>query len=291
MAFKDQGKKLVGYTKYEQKCISNYFKKNEGNENIKKYERDYVKDRQIRLPDEIWEDIFAKYRTGQYTAYELAKMYGVSKELVYMTIRDKGVKVDEDAVEAIKEFESGFNRISNILHSARDNEDVRAIKKMADELVGMNNEDREKAILEAEEDLMNEAHNKLVPFGKGNAKKKAKSDVITAEIIDNKTNVKLANEIIEIVSRKNPAFARGFQALSALILKRAEEVLNNEKGASSNDIKNIANALKDLDQTMSIFPKQPTVAQQFNFGKSEKEKVDTDINLNVKIIDGKSEKE
>lgn len=280
MANKKEQGKLENYTEGSQKGIKNYFKKNGDKEAVKKYKRDYGG--YIHVPDEIWDDIIAKYRTGQYTFTELGKMYGIHPINISKKMEKRGVTIDEDAVKAIAEFESGFNRISNILHNARDNEDVRNIKKMADELVGMTSDDKEKAMIKAQDDLMDEANNKLVPFG---ARKK-KSDVIVAEVIDNKTNVKLANEIIEIVAKKNPAFARGFQALSALLLKRAEEVLNNEKGVSSNDIKNVANALKDLDATMSIFPKQPTVAQQFNFGKSEKEKVDTDINLNVKIIGG-----
>lgn len=277
-----RGSKVEHLDLYSQHRITNYLKKEKDNPLVNKYAKDHSKNTKILVPEEIWEDIEAKYMTGQYSKADLAKMYGISEDTIGKRINKKGIKVDKDAVEALECFDKGFRNISNILYNARDNEDTREIKRMADDIVGMTSEDKEKAKQEAKEHFLKSSENTLDPLQKTTKRDRIKQ--IVPEIIDNRVSVKLANEVIELTARKNPGFARGFQSLSALMLKRASEILTSEKGISSNDIKNIATALKDLDVMMSIFPKQPTIAQQFNFGKNEKDKVDTDINLNVKII-------
>lgn len=277
-----RGSKVEHLDLYSQHRITNYLKKEKDNPLVNKYAKDHSKNTKILVPEEIWEDIEAKYMTGQYSKADLARMYGISEDTIGRRINKKGIEIDKDAVEAIECFDRGFRNISNILYNARDNEDTRSIKEMANEIIGMTSEDREIAKQEAKEQFLKSSENALEPLQKTTRKEKIKQ--IVPEIIDNKVGIKLANEIIELTARKNPGFARGFQSISALMLKRAGEILTSDKGVSSNDIRNLSTALKDLDSMMSIFPKQPTIAQQFNFGKTEKEKVDTDINLNVKIV-------
>lgn len=277
-----RGSKVEHLDLYSQHRITNYLKKEKDNPLVNKYAKDHSKNTKILVPEEIWEDIEAKYMTGHYSKADLARMYGISEDTIGKRINKKGIQVDKDAMEAIECFDKGFRNISNILYNTRDNKDIRDIKEMANEIVGMSSEDREKAKTEAKEHFLKSSENTLDPLQRTTKRDRIKQ--IVPEIIDNRVSVKLANEVIELTARKNPAFARGFQSVSALMLKRASEILNSDKGVSSNDIRNISTALKDLDSMMSIFPKQPTIAQQFNFGKSEKEKVDTDINLNVKII-------
>lgn len=91
-----------------------------------------------------------------------------------------------------------------------------------------------------------------------------------AEMVKAQQNaVNLANEVIEIIREKNPQFAKGFQAISSLILKRSGEILQRED-ITSNDIANISKAMGNINDTLNVIPKMPTIAQQFNFGSKDK---------------------
>lgn len=105
--------------------------------------------------------------------------------------------------------------------------------------------------------------------------------------IDGRQSIQLANEIISIVSQRNPEFARGFQSLTALMLDKAHFLLRADD-LTTGDIKNVASAMKDIDQTMSIFPKQPTIAQQFNFGAKQQQMANENqgIKFEIEILDG-----
>ena len=99
-----------------------------------------------------------------------------------------------------------------------------------------------------------------------NANKAFVSDLPNISVVDN--NINLMNEIVDIVREKNPQFAKGFQALSALMLKRSHEILNKDEITSS-DISNISNSMSKMNDTLGVFPKMPTIAQQFNIGKND----------------------
>lgn len=100
----------------------------------------------------------------------------------------------------------------------------------------------------------------------------------------------LANEIIELVKKANPDFARGIQSLSALMLKRSKEVLLKDSVTSS-DIANISKAVSNINDTLGVFPKMPTIAQQFNIGKSSPNAkgADKPIDLKIEFVDTKKE--
>lgn len=100
-----------------------------------------------------------------------------------------------------------------------------------------------------------------------------------------KNSVNLANEVIEIVREKNPQFAKGFQAISSLILKRSAELLQKD-GVTSTDIANISKAMGNVNDTLGVIPKLPTIAQQINInGKgAEANKKDKTIDLDIKFV-------
>lgn len=99
---------------------------------------------------------------------------------------------------------------------------------------------------------------------------------------DREDAIDLANEVMELVKQKNPHFARSFQKLSTLMLKKSEELLNDEE-LNSTDIVNISKAVSNMNETLGVFPKMPSVAQQFNFNEKEdtnkKEKKEITINI------------
>ena len=100
-----------------------------------------------------------------------------------------------------------------------------------------------------------------------------------------KNSVNLANEVIEIVREKNPQFAKGFQAISSLILKRSAELLQKD-GVTSQDLTNVSRAMTNINQTLGVIPQMPTIAQQINInGKgAEANKQDKRIDLDIKFV-------
>ena len=100
-----------------------------------------------------------------------------------------------------------------------------------------------------------------------------------------KNSVNLANEVIEIVREKNPQFAKGFQAISSLILKRSAELLQKD-GVTSQDLTNVSRAMSNINQTLGVIPQMPTIAQQINInGKgAEANKQDKTIDLDIKFV-------
>lgn len=97
-----------------------------------------------------------------------------------------------------------------------------------------------------------------------------------------KNSVNLANEVIEIVREKNPQFAKGFQAISSLILKRSAELLQKD-GVTSTDIANISKAMGNVNETLGVIPKLPTIAQQFNFGSKDKKSELKPIDIQIEF--------
>lgn len=111
------------------------------------------------------------------------------------------------------------------------------------------------------------------------------SDIINV----NNQNIELANEIIELVKQKNPQFAKGFQMLSTLMIKRSSEILQKDE-ISSSDIANISRAVSNMNDTLGVFPRVPTIAQQFNIGgKLNGIKQKEPIDLKIEFIDKKEE--
>ena len=103
---------------------------------------------------------------------------------------------------------------------------------------------------------------------------------------ENKPNTQIEsiiNETIEIIKEKNPQFAKGFQALSALIIKRGSEILQRDN-ISSNDLEKVSKAMSNVNDTLGVIPKMPTIAQQFNFGvKNNNKKAQLNHNKEIKV--------
>lgn len=104
-------------------------------------------------------------------------------------------------------------------------------------------------------------------------------EIVTAQ----QNAINLANEVIEIVRDKNPQFAKGFQAISSLILKRSSEILQKED-ITSQDIANISKAMGNVNDTLGVIPKMPTIAQQFNFGGKNSGKDLKPIDIKIDFI-------
>ena len=94
-------------------------------------------------------------------------------------------------------------------------------------------------------------------------------------------NMELVEEVIEVVKKNNPEFARGFQALSYLMIERASEILQGEK-VTSGDISNISKAVQNMNDTLGVFPKMPSIAQQININ-NEKNKNKEESPKEIKI--------
>lgn len=243
------------------------------------------------LSKEVWNDLFIKYRTGEYTMTALSEEFGIDLSVVSRMIRSYGIEKDPNAQQAIQLFDEGFKAISNIVNGENKAEKERmeqmAAEVMTDEKMGENR----RTDLETPEHPVVVLEKVTPPKTKKEKRQDlvAKKEALECEVIDNANSVKLANEIMDIVAKRNPQFARGFQIIGAIMIEKMKDILRSPK-LISGDIRNIAQAMKDLDSTMGIFPKQPTIAQQFNFGQKNKEKeIDTDINLQISVV-GKSDK-
>lgn len=103
-------------------------------------------------------------------------------------------------------------------------------------------------------------------------------------------NITLANEVMELVKKNNPQFAKGFQALSSLMIKRSSEILQQDD-ITSLDIKNISSAVSNMNDTLGVFPKVPTFAQQINLNtkQNEKDKQDS-IDIKIEFIKSPNDK-
>lgn len=227
------------------------------------------------IPLETWNELFIKYKTGEYSMVELSQLYGIDISMISRKIKEYGVTKNENAMEAIKLFDEGFRQISNIINGENKEErkmiEANAADIMTDDKMGEDKMEIEKKPYV----MVNKAQEKDLP--------------VECEVIDSANSVKLANEIMDIVAKRNPQFARGFQAISAIMIQKMKDLLQDPK-LSSGDIRNFAQAMKDIDSTMGIFPKQPTIAQQFNFGqKQQQDKVDKDINLKINVVSKKVE--
>ena len=55
-----------------------------------------------------YDEIMAKYQTGQYSINQLAKQYNVSKGGLSKYIKDNNVQINEHAQHAINTLNSGF---------------------------------------------------------------------------------------------------------------------------------------------------------------------------------------
>lgn len=106
------------------------------------------------------------------------------------------------------------------------------------------------------------------------------SDIEVALAQQNAAN--LANEVIEIIREKNPQFAKGFQALSALIIKRSSELLQKEN-ITSYDLANISKAMGNVNDALGVIPKMPTIAQQFNIGTNNKKQDLKPIDITIEF--------
>ena len=203
----------------------------------------------MRITKEQYKEMCLKYQTGEFTLTELSKIYNIDKGNLSKYFKKHGIQVNPQAQKAIKDFTSGFNSLNQVL--TRENTTITT---------------------DTNADIL--ANNENLP--KNNT---------TFGISEN--SLALANEVIDIIKRKNPQFATAFQGLSAMMINKSKEILQGDKVTSS-DINNIAGAMSKMNDTLGVFPKMPTIAQQFNFSeKNPKTKELPKIDLEIQMIEKK----
>ena len=204
----------------------------------------------MRITKEQYKEMCLKYQTGEFTLTELSKIYNIDKGNLSKYFKKHGIQINPQAQKAIKDFTSGFNSLNQVL--TRENTTITT---------------------DTNTDIM--ANNENLP--KNNT---------TFGISEN--SLALANEVIDIVKRKNPQFATAFQGLSAMMINKSKEILQGDKVTSS-DINNIAGAMSKMNDTLGVFPKMPTIAQQFNFN-DKRQSIDTNkppktLEIEVKMLE------
>lgn len=186
-----------------------------------------------RLKASDWDDISLKYQTGEFGVSELAKRYGVNKSSVSKFIKKNNLLPNENAKAAISEISRGLNHLQEVA-----NADAEIIAKATK---GNATNADEVAILENGEI-------KKATFG----------------------NYGLADEVLNIIKDKNPQFARAIQGLGAKLINRTRELLDAPT-ITAGDINNLASAVSKVNDTLGVFPKAPSIAQQFNFNQKSGE--------------------
>ena len=193
-------------------------------------------------------DIALKYQTGQYGVNQLSKIYKIDKATISRYFKKNNIKINQHAKEAIESLTTGYSSLHKVLEN---------------DTISQQNQQSE-----IDKSMINQQNTHT-------------------DIININSNIELANEIIEIVKQKNPQFARGFQTLSALMIKRSSEILQKDE-VSSSDIANISRAVSNMNDTLGVFPKAPTIAQQFNIGgKVNDNKQKQPVDLKIEFVDKK----
>lgn len=204
------------------------------------------------------ETIALKYRTGQYGVNELARIYKVDKATISRYFKKHGIVINQHAKTAINALSVGLSELNKVMDTAEINQ----------------------------QNAQNGANTQ--PHANATASPNASAQL--AEIASAKDiSLELANEVVNIVRERNPQFAKGFQALSALIIKRSSEILQAEKVTAS-DIAQISKAMSNVNDTLGVIPKAPTIAQQFNFSPKSNKGELKPIDLEIKFIDSKENK-
>ena len=67
-----------------------------------------------------YDEIMAKYQTGQYSINQLAKQYNVSKGGLSKYIKDNNVQINEHAQHAINTLNSGFSTLEKMINEHKD---------------------------------------------------------------------------------------------------------------------------------------------------------------------------
>lgn len=191
----------------------------------------------MRITKEQYREMSLKYQTGEYGLNELAKIYGVDKGNLSKYFKKNNIKINEKAQNAINNFTRGFNNLNEILVREDNTTDYNTLNNA------------EHANIEVDKNFN------------------------TTPKYISENSLALANEVIDIIKRKNPQFATAFQGLSAMMINKSKDILQGEKVTSA-DINNIAGAMQKMNDTLGVFPKMPTIAQQFNFNDKKGEIVD-----------------
>lgn len=196
-------------------------------------------------------EIITKYRTGQYKISELARTYGVDKSTISRFIKNNNVVV--------------IQRAKNKATIEGDCSDLnqRNIKKLN--------------INQRKLDTLNQ----IV--------KQTTKDVIVETTappirdIQDLDNVK-TDEIPESVKKETLEFAEGFKAVGLLILQKSIKLLQNEN-VTAYELTSIAKATQIINDTLNIFPKAPTIAQQININeKNNNDSKEKKIDLEIKFV-------
>lgn len=201
-------------------------------------------------------EIIAKYRSGQYRVNELARMYGVDKATISRFIKNNSVKVNQHAKNAGEALVYGMKELKNAIEGDSSPLNQQNTLNQQGEQIPQG------VIIESVKPPI-----------------RSVKDLESANV----ENIKVASEVIEYVKKEIPEFAKGFEAVGLLILQRSMEILQNDR-ITAQELSNIAKATQIINDTLNIFPKAPTFAQQININEKSKDKENKKIDLNIKFV-------
>lgn len=100
----------------------------------------------------------------------------------------------------------------------------------------------------------------------------------------------LQAEVIDIIKKRHPEFARSFNAIASLMLARSAEILQKENVTAS-EINQVSNAVKNINETLQVIPKPSAINQQINIETKQakdnelEDKANNPITIDVKFIE------
>lgn len=81
-------------------------------------------------------------------------------------------------------------------------------------------------------------------------------EMIATENKPEHIRAKIREEVLDIVSKKNPVFAKTLQALASQLLNKSFEML--ERSKTPGELNNIANIMQKVNETLQVIPKTPS---------------------------------
>lgn len=99
-------------------------------------------------------------------------------------------------------------------------------------------------------------------------------EMISTENKPEHIRAKIREEVLDIVSKKNPVFAKTLQALASQLLNKSFEML--ERSKTPGELNNIANIMQKVNETLQVIPKTPSTQIAIQNNQNIQNNVGTD---------------
>lgn len=238
-------------------------------------------------------EVARKFKMDKGYLSKYFKRNGITNGKIPATLANKGQKQISKAIRDITGVtkRKEFDKASSVLEAEIENMGV--------------NEAIEPIEAEPQQDIAQKI-TKLQDILK-NTPSDTEPDTIEPDVIEPKQEVSVENaidriehlddmreinaEIIALIKKRNPHFAKGFQTLAAILIQKASEILQGSK-VTTGDLNNIAKTISLLNDTLAVFPKVPSIAQQININQNARKTNNNnagggikDYNLNIELIE------